>query len=197
MATFYQGYRNIHKGRDGDVVHHWKGTVNVYSNWDLMNPDQPLDGAPDHDTELGDDSRLSRPRLLEYIFSGKHHIAPLDDPGDGARLGYHRFHPLEYKGLEGTKVFKSDYGHGHFYFSDYRYSNYIFDGIEVAEVASDVGHERRFNATWGGAFDPWVYKGVSEQPMADVGSDIPTGYDNPYGKNKVLEWQGLPSAKAL
>lgn len=197
MATFYQGYRNILKGRNGNVTHIWKGTVNVYSNWDLMNPDHPLDGAPNTNTVLGDDSRLSRPRLLEYIFAGKHHIAPVNNVGGGERLDGARYRPLEYKGLEGTKVFKSAYGHTQLYFSDYRYSNYIFDGVTSADLMSDVGHTVRYDTDWGGAFNPWVFKGVGDGILEDAGSVLPQGYDNEYGKNKVLEWRGVPSAQAL
>jgi hypothetical protein len=199
MATFYTGYRPVLKGRDfDDSVHSWKGTVGTYSNWSLMNSSHVLDGAPNENTVLGDDSRLSRPTLLEYLWSGKHHIAPITNVGSGERLDGMRYNPLTYRGLAGAAAFKSGYGHDESYSTDYaRYTNFVFDGIDIAEPLDDPGHSIRYSTTYGGAFNPWINKGVTTTPLDDSGSTLPTGYDNAYGKNKINEWRGVASARVL
>jgi hypothetical protein len=197
MATVYIGYRPILKGRNAnDSIHYWKGKVGVYSNWSLMNPSHPLDGAPDRNAVLGNDTRLSRPTFLEYIFAGGHHLYRMANAGGGARLDYGRFRPLEYKGLLGASAFPGTFGH-QVRVTDYsQYNNYIFDGVSAADIMLATGHVRRFNASYGGAFDPYIFKGVVSV-MVNTGQALPVGYDNPYGHNRVLEWRGVPSAQAL
>lgn len=196
MATFYIGYRPVLKGRDADdAVHFWKGTVGVYSNWDLMNPSHVLDGAPDRHAALGDDTRLSRPTLLEYLFAGGQHLYDMANPGSGARLDYGRFRPLEFKGLVGANAFPSYFGHAK-RTTDYSlYSNYIFDGVTAADVMAAAGHVRRFDASYGGAFDPYIFKGTIPV-MVNVGKALPDA-DYAYGFNRVNEWRGVPSMKVL
>jgi hypothetical protein len=197
MATFYQGYRNIIKGRDSDnSIHEWKGTAGVYSNWSLMNSDHPLDGVPNNHRALGA-SRLSEPTFLELLFSGAHHIAPINNVGGGTRLDGFRWGPHEYKGMAGTKAFRSGFGHADRSTSYSLYSNHIFDGIEVAKQLSDSGHAIRYTAAWGGASKPHIHQGVTTAMASDYGQAIPAGHDNAYGRNRVNEWRGVPSARAL
>lgn len=199
MALAYTGYRRVTKGKNyNDSVHLWKGTVGVYSNWDLMNPSQVLDGAPNTNTVLGDSRDLSSPRLLELIFSGKTgHKAPMANSGNGPMLDWHTADILEYKGL--SPIFASGYGHTTSERTDYaRYTNFVFDGIDVAETLKNPGHAIRYDSAWGGAFAPYIWKGLADPAMTDPGSntDAPA-YDNDYGKNKVLEWRGVASSSAL
>ena len=197
MATFYVGYRPVLRGRDADNFRHTtKDRVGVYSNYELMDVGPKLlTGAPDNEYVLG---TYKHARILEYIFAGKPHIAPMSNAGGGVRIDYYRYRPLEYKGLPGGSVFQSGYGHGVrgdiFTFSNY--SNYVYDGLPALQALINSGHARRFNTSYGGAFDPFVHKGLTTA-MANVGQALPDGYDNDYGKNKVNEWRGVPSARAL
>jgi hypothetical protein len=198
MATFYQGYRSVLRGRDADnFVHTYKGTVGVYSNYSLMDTaPKMLAGFPDNEHVLGG---LKHARILEYIFAGKQHIAPLNRPGNGARLTDARYNPLLTRGLAGARVFKSGYGHVDRDMPYSNYSNFIYDGLPSREVLKTPGHVRRFTSIYGyaGAFDPFVNKGTGRKPMLNPGTALPTGYDYAYGKNKINEWRGTPSNRAL
>lgn len=199
MAVFYTGKRPVTKGRNlNDSIHPIKGE-GVYSNWDLFNPSQVLDGAPNVNTVLGAD-RLSMPTLLEMIFSGAHHIAPVKNVGGGERLEYGRFRPLEYKGLTGAKAFPAGYGRTPEFASDYaNYSNFIFDGIAAADVMDDPGHAIRYETTYGGASNPWLHQGAAADKALDDDGQVVSADpdDNDYGHKKINQWFGVPSAKAL
>lgn len=198
MATFYVGYRPVLRSRNSnDHVHHWRGEVGTYSHYALMSSSHVLSGAPDNKKVPGEERGYNYVRLLEYIYAGGQHIAPMVGAGDGPRWEGGRFRPLEYKGLPSAVIFSGDYGFTGPPTESARYSNLAFDGLAVTEALLGAGTPRRFNVSFGGAFDPFIYKGASERAMEDPGQPLPVGYDNPYGKNKINEWRGIPSAKAL
>lgn len=198
MATFYQGYRNILKGRSAtENIHHWTGRVEVYSNYSLMNPSQPLDGMPNNHRALGA-SRLSSPTLLELLFSGAiSHIYPMANAGGGVRVAGFRTAPNEYKGLDGAKAFKSGFGHAPRETGYSLYSNDLYDGVDSSKQLANSGHAIRYNVAWGGASKPHIHQGVTTAISSTFGQALPDGYDNDYGKNKINEWRGVPSARAL
>lgn len=199
MALFYTGKRPVTKGRNyNDSFNVYKGTVGTYSNWSLYNKSHVLDGAPNRDVVLGDNTRLSRPTLLEYLWSGGQHVAPMVDPGAGERVEGMRWNPLLHRGVPGSQALDADNAHDRDYRSDYsRYSNYIFDGLEIAEPLNDPGHSVRYTAAWGGASRPFEHQGVAQAMEDDSATGVPEGTSNPYGYNKVNEWHGIPSARAL
>lgn len=202
MATFYSGYRSVLRGRDVDnFVHTYKGVAGTYSYYPLMDTAPKMfAGAPETQRVLGDNRHAG---ILEYMFAGKHILSPMRNAGGGNRLPYARFSPLEYKGLNSAKVFKNGFGHvaRDDIFTYSNYSNYVYDGLPNREALKNPGHARRFTGAYGysGAFDPYVNQGIgkSARVMANPGSALPVGYNNPYGKNKVNEWLGTPSMKAL
>jgi hypothetical protein len=201
MAMFYTGYRRVLKGRNwNDAVHPISGETAKYSNYTIYNTSQVLDGAPREDHEIGTgrhphDSRLSQ------MYKGEFPAYPLADPGEGARIDGMRYRPLENKAAGNNLVFKSGYGHIPRENAYSVYNNFTFDGIGTPPL-EDPGHAVRAEGAEGtastfGAFDPWVYKGITGPALDDPGHTVPEGYDNAYGFNKVNEWQGVPSAKAL
>jgi hypothetical protein len=196
VLTYYVGPRPIVFGDNTkDWVNTYTGKVGVYSNWSLMSSHvTPLEYMPDNQYTLG---TRKHARILEYIYAGKPHIAPMDNAGGGTRLSYHRTHPFEYKGT--VPAFPSGYGHAvrTLYYSVY--NNYVFDGVTSADVMLNSGHARRFNTTYGGAFDPYIFKGApSSLAMTNVGQALPaTAMTSNYGHNKINEWRGTPSSKAL
>lgn len=198
MALFYTGKRPVTKGRDWQDAIDRYHSVGVYSNWDLLNPSQILDGFPNTNTVLGAD-RLSMPRLLEMVYSGAHHIEPIKNVGGGQRLSYGRFRPLTYRGLEGAKAFQSGYGRTPAFASDYaNYSNFIYDGLANAEPLLEPGHALRYTTTYGGASRPWLHQGAAaDKAMDESGTAMSATADSPYGRNKINQWFGVTSAKAL
>jgi hypothetical protein len=191
MATYYVGHREILRGRNTkDFVHPYKG-VGTYSNYQLHDTGSKVfTGAPDTNYTLGDRRHAG---ILEYIYAGKHHTAPMKGAGDGTRLSYHRTHPHENKAAGGQKVFSGTWGHADRVTSYSAYSNFVHDGVNV-EPLKNAGHARRFNTTYGGASDPHRHQGVRTAMSGTVGQALPSGYDNDYGKNKVNEFQGIRSA---
>jgi hypothetical protein len=197
MTTFYVGVRPVLAGDNTkNWVHTWKNSVGEYSNWSLMSTStSPFDGFPDNQYVLG---TYKHARLLEYLYSGKQHVAPMDEPGNGTRITGMRYRPQEYKGLAGAAAFPSDFGHAprrNLYYG--HYSNNIFDGVTSADVFAGIGHAQRFSQPYGGPFKPFIYQGVGSSAISDPGSPVPSGYDNAYGKNHVQEWRGVPSARVL
>lgn len=200
MATVYRGYRNIIKGRNSnDAVHPTKG-VGEYSNWDLLNTSHALDGAPDRHYAPGTGD-YPNDYALTYEWRGLHKISPLKDPGLGPELTWADHHPFEYKGLESTQALKNP-GHAYGRENDNaNWTNFFFVGVPSAEplATDDIGHAVRAESVWNsfGSFGPNVHKGVGDQVMADPGKAVPTEYDYELGFNKINEWQGVPSSKAL
>lgn len=200
MALSYTGTRPILKGRDFDnAVHTWKGTVGTYSNWLLMSSDQLLDGAPNTNYTLGTDQKARR--LEQEYAATAFYVSEMKNPGSGNRLDYARYRPLEFKGLVSSKVFASTFGRtpGDRGYTYSHYTNFYFDGLASSNIFSSFGHARRFTTTYGGAFDPYVFKGVTpSKALNDPGQAIPaTATTSDYGHNKINEWRGIPSGKAL
>lgn len=212
MATFYVGSRPVLRGRtDTDFAFQAKtntlsgktrSAVGTYSHYTLFGPGL-LTGGPDNSYTPGT-GRHPHGLTLTRRFRGLDTLSPLDAPGNGARMTGFRFRPLEYKGLTANSALAtSSLGHapnrGKYY---ELYSNETFDGVTSAEQLGNPGHVRRAIGAAGtansfGSFDPHVNKGVTTQPLADASGAYPTTYDNEYGKNRVLEWRGVTSAKAL
>ena len=197
MATTYIGYKPVLAQRNSKNFIGPKGKVGVYSNYELRDTGTKIfTGFPDRQYVMGTKNDIN---ILEYIFAGRQHIAPMKDPGLGVDTSYMRGRPYELRATGGAKVFPTGYGHVDRLTSYSSYSNYIPDGLDNAQPLKAAGHLRRVNAglSYGGAFDPLVNRGVSVAPMAKAGQVLPTGYTNPYGKNKVNEYRGLASTRAL
>lgn len=212
MATFYVGHRPVLRGRTGsefaiqEKTHTLSGrtrsAVGTYSHYALLGPGL-LTGAPDNDHTPGTGYHPHGLTLTRRA-RGLDTKNPLDSPGSGARIDGMRFRPLEYKGLTANSALAtSSLGHApdrDRYYS--LYSNDVFDGVTSAVVLDDPGHTIRYVDAEGtansfGAFSPWVYKGTTTQALSGADGTYPTGYDNDYGKNRVLEWRGVPSSRAL
>lgn len=198
MATFYVGYRQVLRGRNANnFVHSTKNKVGVYSNYSLMdNSPKLLSGFPDNAYTRG---TYKQALLLEYIAAGLPHIAPMSGAGGGARVDGARFRPLENKGLAGAKAFPSGYGHavrGDIY-SFSNYSNFIFDGLAAVEALASPGHAIRYGLSYGGPFKPYQNQGITPQALAGGGQAVPAVATGSYGHNRVNEWRGLPSSRAL
>lgn len=199
MTTFYVGARPVLRGRDADnFINFWKNKVGVYSNWSLQDTaPKLLAGFPDNEYVLGTPKHAG---ILEYLFSGKQHVAPMDGAGGGTRLDYGRLHMMEYKGA--VPAFPSGYGHAYnrgLYYEGY--SNSVYPGLSstVGLPSATTGHAHRVNVSYGGAFDPYTFNGTpSSLAMPNVGQAAPaTATESIYGHNRVNEWRGTPSSKAL
>lgn len=196
VLTYYVGTRPVLFGDNTrDWINSYTGKVGVYSNWSLMSTHpMALELMPDKQYVLG---TYKQARILEYIYAGKPHVAPLANPS-GVRVAGMRYKPLEYKGLAGAAAFPSTFGHAanrNLYYSEY--NNYLFDGVPSADAFLNTGHAIRYNRTYGGAFKPYVWQGTGNAAISNPGSPVPVGYNNAYGKNHVQEWRGVPSARAL
>jgi hypothetical protein len=195
MATFYVGPRPVLRGRNtNDMVNPWKGTSGTYSFYPLF-AKGVLDGGPDNHHVPGTGYHPGNV-FLSQIFNGSTlYIHPLSGTfADGAGYEGARFKPMEYKGVSG--VFSSGYGHGSDKTRPYAlYSNYIFDGVAAANAfASGYGHAKRTNDY--SLYNNYIFDGVNS---ANV---FPSGYgqantSSEYGRNKVKEWAGVASARAL
>jgi hypothetical protein len=211
MATFYVGPRPVLRGvNTNDMVNPYtsmtgkakgKGT---YSYYPLYNTSHVLTGAPDNNHVPGT-GYAPGDVFMSQIFRGvTFYIHPLSGtfPDGTATYDGARFRPLEYKGLAGSSAFPSGFGHVD-RVSDYSYNSDIFDGVASANVFLNTGHSARTEAQGApssfGVFRPDEPHFVTSGAVftATYGQAIPAGYDNEYGKNKVQEWRGLPSSKAL
>ena len=205
MATFHRGTRPVLKGRTSTQnIHSWKNKAEVYSNWSLMNPSHVLDGAPDRHVEPGA-GNYPGDYFMSYIMRGGQHIAPMKDPGLGARIDGMRYGPMQYRGLTGAKAFPSNFGHAYDRASDYAlYSNFIFDGLTSAQAipSTTTGHAVRYTSTINsfGSFGPYVHKGAASTsvfPSSYGQAEPATASSSAYRSAKVNTWQGVASAKAL
>jgi len=209
MATFYVGPRPVLKGRSTtEMVNPYttmtgksKGT-GVYSFYPLYSTSHVLDGAPDNHHVPGT-GRHPGNRFLSQVFVGTTlYIHPLSGTfADGSGYEGARFKPLEYKGLNGASAFPSGFGHAPRVDTEYSlYNNYIFDGVTSANVFANTGHAQRTEAEGApssfGFFQPSRFNGVASTVVftTGYGQDNVTG---DYGREKVKEWYGVPSAKAL
>lgn len=204
MATFYVGSRPVLRGRStANMRHTTKNKLGTYSYWANFSSDQVLTGFPDTAVTPGAGARPGN-RFLSQVFNGTTlYVHPLANPTEDG-YGY-RFKPLQYKGLAGAGVFTSGYGHVDRVTSTSRYSNWVFDGLPSAEAIPNatLGHGARTDKTGApssfGTFIPDEFKGLSVAAVftAGYGQAIPADADSDYGRNKVKEYRGVPSAKAL
>lgn len=210
MATFYVGPRPVLKGRStADMVNPYttmtgknKGT-GTYSFYPLYSTSHVLDGAPDNHNVPGT-GRHPGNRFLSQLFVGTTlYVHPLSGTfADGsATYDGARYRPLEYKGLSGAKAFPSDFGHAAGRANDYSlYSNYIFDGVTSANIFANTGHGQRTEAQGApnsfGFFQPARHNGVTSTTVFASGYGQ-ANVTTEYGREKVKEWYGVPSAQAL
>lgn len=212
MTTFYVGPRPVLKGRSSaEMVNPYTSMTGkekgsgTYSFYPLYSTSHVLDGAPDNHFDPGTGDFPGN-RFLSQIFNGSTlYIHPLSGTfADGAGYDGARFKPNEFKGLAGAIAFPSNFGHAPNRGNDYElYNNWAFDGVPSADVMTNLGHAQRTEADGApssfGYFVPAEFNGVTSATIftAGYGQAYPTGYDNEYGKNRVKEYRGVPSAKAL
>lgn len=209
MATFYVGPRPVLKGRTtAGMVNPYtsmtgkaKGT-GTYSFYPLYSTSHVLDGAPDNHNIPGTGNRPGN-RFLSQVFNGTTlYVHPLSGTfQDGAGYDGARFKPQEFKGLAGASAFPSGFGHASRADTSYSlYSNYIFDGVTSANIFANTGHAQRTEAQGApssfGFFQPNEFKGVPSTVVftSGYGQANTTG---DYGREKVKEFNGVASAKAL
>jgi hypothetical protein len=202
MATFYVGPRPVLKGRStADMVNPYKGTAGTYSYYPLFAKGL-LDGAPDNHYIPGT-GRHPGNVLLSQLFNGTSlYVHPLSGtfPDGSATYDGARFRPMEYKGLSGAAAFPSGFGHAE-RTTDYSlYSNYIFDGVASANAFANTGHGPRTEAQGApasfGVFRPNEPQGVDSAKVFTAGYGQ-ANVTSDYGREKVKEWYGVPSARAL
>lgn len=195
MATFYVGPRPVLRGRNSnDMINVFKGTSGTYSYYPLFAKGL-LDGGPDNHHVPGTGYHPGNV-LLSQVFNGTTlYVHPLSGAfANGAGYDGARFKPKEFKGI--SSVFSGSYGHASDKTRSYAlYSNYIFDGVNSANAfASGYGHEKRSSDY--SLYNNFIFDGV------DAANVFPSGYgqantSSEYGRNKVQEYKGVPSAKAL
>lgn len=205
MATFYVGVRPVLRGRqNSDFSNTFKATakrVGTYSHYTLFGPGL-LTGAPDNHHNIGTGYAPSG-LMLSRRFRGLDTQNPLDAPGLGTRITGMRFGPHLNRAVAGAMAFPSGYGHAKRANAYSVYNNYTFDGVTSAQQLSDVGHGVRAIGSTGapasfGSFGPNVWKGVgSGQALANGGQALPSDNTGDYGHNRINEWTGVPSSKAL
>lgn len=212
MATFYVGPRPVLKGRSSaEMVNPYttltgksKGS-GTYSFYPLYSTSHVLDGAPDNHFAPGT-GQFPGNRFLSQIFNGTSlYVHPLAGTfADGVGYDGARFKPNEFKGLTGASAFPADFGHAHNRGNAYEfYDNWLFDGVPSADVMSNLGHGQRTDTTGApnsfGYFVPTEFQGVTSVQVftSGYGQAIPAGYNNEYGRNRVKEFRGVPSAQAL
>lgn len=210
MATFYVGPRPVLKGRTtAGMVNPYTSmtgkakSTGTYSYYPLYSTSHVLDGAPDNHFAPGT-GEFPGNRFLSQVFNGTSlYVHPLSGtfPDGSATYDGARFKPLEYKGITGAKAFPSGFGHASRADTEYSlYNNYIFDGVTSANVFASTGHGQRTEATGApssfGFFQPTEFHGVTSTTVftSGYGQANTTG---DYGREKVNEWSGVPSAKAL
>lgn len=196
MTTYYVGPRPVLKGRTTADMIGPKGVVGTYSYYPLKGGSHVLDGGPDNNHTPGTGYHPGNV-LLSQLFNGSTLYAgttPLAGTfADGTTtFGGMRFRPSEYKGLATAKALAG----GHVKrTTDYSlYSNYIFDGVTSAEAFAGMGHAKRVTAY--SLYNNYIFDGVTSTSV------MPAGYGqantaSEYGRNKVGEYKGVPSAKAL
>jgi hypothetical protein len=210
MATAYVGPRPILRGVDSsDMVNPYttmtgkvKGT-GTYSYYPLYNTSHLLTGAPDTNHVIGT-GYFPGDVFMSQLFKGSVlYIHPLSGTfPDGSHYVGSRFRPSEFKGLSGSAVFGATFGHSERE-NEYKHRAYRFAGLSSAQAFSNPGHAPRTDAQGApstfGLFRPYEEHFVPSGKIftATFGQAIPTGYNNEYGKNKVQEWRGVASSKAL
>jgi hypothetical protein len=209
MAFQYVGKRPILRERNStDNVHHWKGTVEKYSNYSIFNSSHVLEGAPLRHVEPGAGD-YPHGLHLSRVFRGLEKNTPLDNPGEGPPVNGYGFRHLEHHGIPGDAPLKGSFGHSpgtSVYATGARYhqSPWQNDGVENEQILKgEFGHSLR--ATGGastfGRFNPHNPNSRSvgeENPLeVDYGQALPAGNNGVYGRNRVNEWTGVPGDKAI
>ena len=202
MALFYVGPRPVLKGRNSNnMVNPYKGTSGTYSFYPLYSTDHVLDGAPNINYTPGSGDYPHGLGLSRAFTGLDNAIQPLNGAGEGARIDGMRFKPFQNRSTAGAVVFDSSFGHITRE-TDYSY-NRGYEHTYKFQRMADAGHAVRFTDSAGtadsfGAFGPNLRKGVGEAAFVSTfGQAIPAGYDNEYGHNRVNEYRGVPSARAL
>lgn len=208
MATFYVGLRPVLKGRNvNEMVNPYttmtgkaKGT-GTYSHYPLYSTSHVLDGAPDNHHIPGT-GYFPGDVFLSQLYNGSTlYVHPLSGTFPDGKATYDgaRFRPMEYKGLVGAVAFPSAFGHAERE-NDYKVRQYTFKGVASAKTIDDPGHGPRTEAQGApasfGYFRPEEEHGVASAKAFPAtfgqGNDV-----DDYGRQKVLQWFGVPSAKAL
>lgn len=207
MATFYVGRRPVLKGRTtAEMTNPYTSMTGkakgngTYSYYPLYSTSHVLDGAPDNHHTPGTGYHPGSV-LLSQLFNGSTlYVHPLSGTFPDGKATYDgaRFKPLEFKGLTANSAFPSGYGHADRTTSYSLYSNYVFDGVTSSEIFVNVGHAPRTTGM-AASFELFRPDDVSRVPSASV---FTSGYGqanvtSDYGREKVQEWYGVPSAKAL
>lgn len=211
MATFYVGPRPVLKGQNtSEMVNPYTSMTGkakgsgTYSYYPLYSTSHIFDGAPDRHHIPGT-GYFPGDVFLSQIFNGSTlYIHPLSGvfPDGKATYDGTRFRPMEYKGLSGAKAFPISFGHEERE-NEYKLRQYRFRGVTSSQTLKDGGHGPRTEAEGApssfGYFRPEEFHGVASTKVftVDFGQALPAGYDNNYGRNRVQEWRGVPSSKAL
>jgi len=196
MATYYVGPRPVLKGRTTADMIGPKGVVGTYSYYPLKGGSHVLDGGPDNHHVPGTGNRPSS-LLLSQLFTGSTlytATTPLAGTfADGtATYDGTRFRPFEYKGLSGVRALAGGHAKRSLYYGNY--SNYIFDGVTSAEAFAGMGHAKRVTAY--SLYNNYIFDGVTSAEVMKSGYGQ-ANTTTEYGRNKVGEYKGVPSAKAL
>lgn len=200
MATFYTGPRPVLKGQNAkDMVNVFKGTAGTYSFYPLFSTSHVLDGAPDRHHVPGT-GYFPGDVLMSQLFTGSvFYIHPLSGTFANG-YGFGRFNPDLYKGLAGAVVFPSSFGHAERE-NDYKTRQYTFKGVTSAKAMADPGHAYGRTDAQGapatfGFFQPDRFNGLDSAKVFNAGFGQ-TYATTSYGQQRVQEWAGVPSAKAL
>jgi hypothetical protein len=207
MTTFYVGPRPVLKGQNvNEMVNPYttmsgkakgKGT---YSYYPLYSTSHIFDGAPDKHHVPGT-GYFPGDVFLSQIFRGSTlYIHPLAGTFlDGAHYAGSRFRPMEFKGLAGAKAFPSSFGHIERE-NEYKHRVYTFAGVSSSLIFANTGHAVRTDAQGApasfGVFRPDELHGVASAAVF-AGTYGEPYTPNNYGRQRVQEWKGVPSAKAL
>lgn len=202
MALFYVGPRKVLKGRSSaDMVHPYKKTSGTYSFYPLYSTSHVFDGAPNINYVPGSGNHPHDLRLSRDYIGYKNGLQPLKGAGSGTRIDGMRFGPYLNRSVTGSLEFNASFGH-QIRTTDYSY-NRRYEHIYKFQRLSGAGHVVRYTSTGGaadsfGAFGPNINKGTGKKVFASTfGQAVPAGYDNQYGHNRVNEWRGTTSSKAL
>jgi len=196
MATYYVGPRPVLKGRTTADMIGPKGVVGTYSYYPLKGGSHVLDGGPDNHHTPGTGNYPGNV-LLSQLFNGSTLYAqttPLAGTFADGTATYEgtRFRPFEYKGLADIRALAGGHAKRSLYYGNY--SNYIFDGVTSAEAFAGMGHAKRVTAY--SLYNNYIFDGVASTEVMKSGYGQ-ANTASEYGRNKVGEYKGVPSAKAL
>lgn len=200
----YVGTRYVLPGQDSsDWVHPYKG-AGKYSNYHLFSSTQLLDGAPlrDHTPGTGyhpGNVKLSRAFLGLDVNDSPMYVQKFVHGGQSAP--YLRYIDSLFHGLPGSEVFGGTWGHdGTREISTSRWSNLKHRGVPSAITLLGGRPPREYGEAIPnfGPIRPFIFQGVGPDKLEDSGQTLdekPQGHQ--YAFQRVQEWQGVDSAKAL